>query len=88
VPRALVPGWGSIDPRKLADLAKEPSGFGVWSETADTGVRIERLVQLAAGTALATAAASILGQTSTPAKAAAARENGRTGGRPRKIISL
>jgi hypothetical protein len=56
VPRTAVPGFGSIDPRQLVDLAPEPSGFGVWSETADTGVRIERLVQLAAGTALATAA--------------------------------
>ena len=88
VPRTAVPGWGSVDPRKLADLAAQSSGFSIWSEKADTGVRIERLVQLATGTALATAAASILGQKSTPAKAAAARVNGRIGGRPRKAAAL
>jgi hypothetical protein len=87
VPRAAIPGFESIQPRQLADLAPQRSGFSIWSETADTGVRIERLLQIAGGPALTTIAASLLGQTSTPAKAAAARKNGQNGGRPTKKSS-
>jgi hypothetical protein len=84
LPRAAIPGFKSIDPLQLADLSPQASGFSIWSEAADTGIRIERLLQIAAGPALATVAAGILGQASTPAKAAAARKNGRAGGRPVK----
>jgi hypothetical protein len=84
VPRAAIPGFKSIDPLQLADLSPQASGFSIWSEAADTGIRIERLLQIAAGPALTTLAAGILGRTSTPAKAAAARKNGRAGGRPAK----
>ena len=87
VPRAAIPGFESIQPRQLADLAPQRSGFSIWSETADTGVRIERLLQIAGGPALTTIAASLLGRTSTPAKAAAARKNGQNGGRPAKKSS-
>lgn len=83
IPRKAIPGFASIDPKQLADLAGQSSGYSVWSHTADAGVRIERLLQIAAGPAL-TAAGSILGQASTLAKAAAARKNRRKGGRPRK----
>lgn len=88
IPRAAIPGFSSIDPRQLVDLAPESPGYSVWSEAADTGVRIERLLQIAAGPTLAAVAAGILGRTSTPAKAAAARKNGRTGGRPAKKVTV
>jgi hypothetical protein len=83
VPRTAIPGFASIDPRQLADLTRQSSGLSVWSKAADAGLRIETLLQIAAGPALTTAG-GILGRTSTPAKAAAARTNGRKGGRPRK----
>ena len=83
VPRKAIPGFASIEPRQLADLTRQSSGLSMWSKAADTGLRIERLLQIAAGPALTTAG-SILGRTSTLAKAAAARKNGRSGGRPRK----
>jgi hypothetical protein len=87
VPRKAIPGFASINPRQLADLAPQASRLSIWSETADTGIRVERLLKIAAGPALTTIAAGILGGTSTPAKAAAARKNGRTGGRPRKTVA-
>ena len=84
IPRAAIAGFKTIDPGQLADLAAQKSGYSIWSEAADTGLRLERLLQVAAGPAMTAVAAGILGQKRTPAKAMSARENGRKGGRPSK----
>lgn len=84
VPRAAIPGFDTVDPAHLKDLTVQASGFSVWSEKADTGVRIEQLLQVAAGPILTSVAAGILGKKRSRAKAASARENGRKGGRPAK----
>jgi hypothetical protein len=88
VPRAALPGLKAIDPARLVDLSPQASGFSIWSEAADSGLRIEVLLQIAAGPALANIAARILGQTSTVAKASASRANGAKGGRPRKSVAV
>lgn len=84
IPRTKIPGFNTIDPGQLADLAAQKSGYSIWSEGADTGLRLERLLQVAAGPAMTAVAAGILGQKRTTAKALSARENGRKGGRPSK----
>jgi hypothetical protein len=85
VPRDAIVGFSTVDPADLADLAPQSSGFSVWSDRADAGVRVETLLEAAAGsTLLVSSAARIVAAHSSPAKAAAARANGRKGGRPRK----
>jgi hypothetical protein len=87
VPRKSIAGLATVDPAGLLDLASQASGFSVWSERADCGVRLETLLEAVAGSSLVTIAARIVGATPSAAKVAAARENGRKGGRPRKTAA-
>lgn len=87
VPRIAFPRWDALAPDTLADLAVERGGFSVWSMTADVGVRIEGLISAAAGPSIVSSfGASNLGRSTSPAKAAAVRENGKKGGRPRTAV--
>jgi hypothetical protein len=89
IPRRLLPGLSALDSREMEDLAVQSPGRSIWSERADTGLRLETLLEAAAGTPLllSSAARVVAGRTS-PAKAAAARENGRKGGRPKKKVRV
>lgn len=84
VPRSALPGFDTARPELLRDLKVQSSGLSVWSDAADLGARIETLLEAVAGTTLTSMAARRLAEQTSPAKAAAARRNGRKGGRPRK----
>ncbi|HEY0017266.1 MAG TPA: DUF2442 domain-containing protein [Longimicrobium sp.] len=78
----MVPGTSRATPDELERIELEPFGEAVlWTEiNADvhvTGLMLSTLN-------VKTWAAKYLGSTTSPAKAEAARENGKKGGRPRK----
>jgi hypothetical protein len=87
VPRKSIAGLRSANPADLSDLAPQPPGFSVWSEHADCGVRLETLLEAVAGSSLLSIVARINGAKPSAAKIAAARTNGRKGGRPRKTAA-
>ena len=84
VPRRAIIGLDKRNPADLADLHVQSPGFSLWSKQSDTGVLLETLLEVAAGPSLISIAAAIVASHKSPAKAAAARQNGRKGGRPRK----
>lgn len=78
----MVPGTSQATPRELEQIQLEPSGEAViWEDlNADTNA----LGMMMQTFHLKTQAAKYLGSATSPAKAEAARENGKKGGRPRK----
>lgn len=78
----MVPGTSQATPEELEQIQLEPFGEAViWEElNADTNV----LGMMLQAFHLKTRAAKYLGASTSPAKAQAARENGKKGGRPRK----
>jgi hypothetical protein len=78
----MVPGTSRATPQELERIQREPFGEAViWEElNADTNVLGLMLDALH----VKAWAARYLGSVTSPAKSAAARENGKKGGRPRK----
>lgn len=83
MPRSMLPGFKVVKRADLRDLRAQKSGLSIWSDTADVGLRLERLLELASGSASTSIAASVLGKKRSAAKAASSRTNGAKGGRPR-----
>jgi hypothetical protein len=82
-PRRLIPGFAHAAPSAIADLAIGPGGESLWSDTADDGVLLEQLVEIAAGEEfLKVLGGRISGRRRSAAKAEASRKNGARGGRP------
>gem|GEM_PF-4344247 len=71
--------------KDLALLEIGPAGATIWFQPADIGFDLEELLLATTGArALRTAGARAMGAISSKKKAAAARLNGKSGGRPRK----
>lgn len=80
-PPHLVQGLQEATPDQLSQVYTA-SGIGLHWDDLDVDIRVSGLMSGIFGTAKWMA--SRAGQSTSPAKAAAARENGKKGGRPRK----
>lgn len=88
IPRRLVPGLTRAAAATLPSPVVSPAGDALRWSALDIDVHVPGLVARAFGTRLFAAAAGREGgQRRTKAKAAAAKLNGRKGGRPRKKLS-
>jgi hypothetical protein len=84
LPAGLVPGLKSASERDLREVSVGPAGIGLRWERLDLDLSVAALVQLCFGAPLLLrAAGSAGGAVRSPAKARAARLNGKKGGRPR-----
>ena len=88
MPRSILPGFTAVNRADLGDLCVQKSGLSIWSETADVGLRLERLFGLVSGSASTSIAASVLGKKRSGAKAIPSRTNGAKGGRSRAKENL
>lgn len=86
VPVHLMQELADADPAALGDIEIAPSGLSLHWQSLDANVYVPSLMQGVFGTKrwMAAQLGAAGGRVSTPAKAAAARENGAKGGRPRK----
>jgi hypothetical protein len=80
-PPRLAEGLAEASPAQLADVQVQGAGFGLHWESLDVDYSVPGLMSGIFGTARWMA--SRAGSATSPAKAAAARENGKRGGRPR-----
>lgn len=81
-PLSLVPGTEGAGARELAEVELHADGEAIAWEALDAGVDVRGLLLEAFG--VRSWAAAYLGASRSPAKAEAARRNGRRGGRPRR----
>ncbi|HEX2210449.1 MAG TPA: DUF2442 domain-containing protein, partial [Longimicrobium sp.] len=81
-PAWMVPGTSQATSAELERIQLEPFGEAVIWEDLNTDTNVLGLMLEALH--VKTWAAKYLGAATSPAKAAAARENGKKGGRPRK----
>lgn len=84
-PPRLVQGLETATDDELAAIGILGTGYGLHWEALDTDISIPGLLAGIFGTRAYIARRA--GQTTSAAKAAAARENGAKGGRPRKVSS-
>ena len=75
-------------PSQLNEIEISPSGFGIHFPAVDVDLYIPSLLEgfLGSKTWMASRLGQIGGQSSSKAKKAAARANGRLGGRPKKAV--
>lgn len=87
VPVHLVEDLVGASPAELSQIEISPAGLGLHWPKLDADVYVPALLQGVLGSKswMARQLGSEGGRTRTKAKAAAARENGRKGGRPKKI---
>jgi len=86
VPVAMIRHLSHLTDEELAEVYVDDVGFGLIWDAPNQDVSMEYLAELALGKpALMRAAGRAGGSARTPAKARAARINGRKGGRPRKL---
>ncbi|MFA7096136.1 MAG: DUF2442 domain-containing protein [Gammaproteobacteria bacterium] len=85
-PTALAEGLAGAAPEALADIQISPAGLGLHWPQLDADLYIPALLQGVFGSRrwMAQQFGAAGGRARSPAKAAAARANGRKGGRPRK----
>ena len=85
-----VQGLEQARPEDLADAEISPSGLGVHFPRIDADLYIPALLEGFLGSQrwMASQMGKVGGQASTDAKAAAARQNGKLGGRPRKTVEV
>ena len=84
LPVSLIPALARASDAALANVEVAPSGIGLHWEQLDVDLTVAGLVRAAFGTrALMQAAGAAGGRVRSAAKAIAARENGKKGGRPR-----
>jgi hypothetical protein len=87
IPRALVPGLERASASKLEEVVLSPVGDALSWPSLDVDIYIPGLVERAFGTRLFAASTGRRGgRRRSKAKAAAARANGASGGRPRKRV--
>jgi hypothetical protein len=84
-PVALVQHLRDATPEQLAEVEVLGRGYGLHWETLDVDFSVPGLMAGIFGTRKYMA--QLAGQATSPKKAAAARENGRKGGRPRKATA-
>ena len=86
VPVRLIEGLAGADPAALSEIELSPSGLGLHWPDRDADVYAPALFDRMFGTRswMASIFGSEGGRVTSPAKAAAARSNGRKGGRPAK----
>ena len=86
-PARALQGLGEASDRDLAQVEVLGSGYGLHWETLDADFTVPGLLMGLFGTRawMAREQARRAGAVRSPAKAAAARENGRKGGRPRRV---
>ena len=86
VPVRLIEGLAGADPAALSEIELSPSGLGLHWPALDADVYVPALFDRMFGTRswMASILGSEGGRATSPAKAAAARSNGRKGGRPAK----
>jgi len=84
-----VEGLERASPNDLNAAEISPSGFGLHFPALDADVYVPALIEGKSGSAAYIAAqlGAAGGRVRSPAKARAARENGRLGGRPRKRVA-
>ncbi|MDQ2865799.1 MAG: DUF2442 domain-containing protein [Candidatus Eremiobacteraeota bacterium] len=88
IPRKLLQGLADADPREVAQVAIEDHGSALHWESLDVDHYVPGLIDGVFGTRKwMSEAGKIGGRAKTPAKRAAARKNGRKGGRPRKVAA-
>lgn len=85
-PSRLAEGLVGASPEELAEIEVSPAGLGLHWPKLDADVYVPALLQGVFGSKrwMAAQLGATGGQAKSRAKAAAARENGRKGGRPRK----
>lgn len=83
-PPSLLPELEGAAPRELMEVEVSPSGEGLLWEHLDVHVETAGVLVAMLGPSMFRAFASVGGRATSERKAAAARENGRKGGRPRK----
>jgi hypothetical protein len=85
VPIAAFPELHGATEAQLSAIEIDPAGWGIGWDGLDVHYSVTGLAELVVGrAALLRAAAAAAGSVRSPAKARAARRNGRKGGRPRK----
>ena len=87
IPPHLVVVLSDADPADLSAIEISPAGLGLHWPALDADVYVPALLQGVFGSKrwMAAELGAAGGQARSRAKAAAARENGRKGGRPRKV---
>lgn len=83
-PPSLFPELEGATPRELMYVEVSPSGEGLLWEHLDVHIETAGVLVAMLGPSMFRAFASVGGRATSERKAAAARENGRKGGRPRK----
>jgi hypothetical protein len=85
-PPAIVQGLENATPAQLAESEISPSGFGIHFPRLDADLYLPALLEGFLGSRqwMASRLGAKGGQSTSPAKSAAAKRNGRNGGRPRK----
>lgn len=84
LPVSLIPELARASDVELAEVEVAPAGIGLHWERLDVDLTVAGLARAAFGTrALMQAAGAAGGRVRSAAKAVAARENGKKGGRPR-----
>src|SRR3546814_5206140 len=88
-PPRLAEGLADASPADLAEIEISPAGFGLHWPKLDADVYVPALLQGVFGSRrwMAAQLGATGGRARSRAKAAAARENGRKGGRPRKAFA-
>lgn len=83
IPVGLIPELNGIPRAELNEVEIDPLGEGLLWETSGVGLDVLGIVERMFRTALGSVAGRHLGRRTSSAKSAAARRNGRKGGRPR-----
>jgi hypothetical protein len=83
-PPDLFPELAGESPEELAKVYTTVSGDGIYWDDLDVGIEVSGILARILGDALLKSFASRGGSSTSERKAAAARANGRKGGRPRK----
>ena len=85
IPVVLIEALNGAPAKAIREVGVSPLGASLHFESLDVDLSVSALLAMAfKGTAATTALSAIAGSTISEAKSAAARANGKRGGRPRK----
>ena len=88
LPRRMLPKPFSSRRTHLERVTIDPPGVGLWFDSIDEGLLVADLIELLVGLDwLRYRGAALAGSVRSEKKAEAARRNGASGGRPRKVIA-